>query len=42
MTNNFVFEKDLAVKRIHVLREFNAPIEKVWRAWTEPALLEKW
>ena len=42
MTNNFVFETDLAGKKIHVTREFNAPIEKVWRAWTEPALLEKW
>lgn len=42
MTNNFVFKTDLAAKKIHVTREFNAPIEKVWRAWTEPALLEKW
>jgi uncharacterized protein YndB with AHSA1/START domain len=42
MTNNFIFEKDLAAKKIHVVREFNAPIEKVWKAWTDPALLEKW
>ena len=42
MTNNFVFEKDLAAKKIHVVREFNAPIEKVWKAWTDPALAEKW
>lgn len=42
MTNNFVFEKDLTAKKIHVVREFNAPVEKVWKAWTEPALLEKW
>ena len=42
MTNNFVFEPDLAAKKIHMIREFNAPIEKVWRAFTEPALLEKW
>jgi uncharacterized protein YndB with AHSA1/START domain len=42
MTNNFVFEKDLAAKKIHVIREFNAPIEKVWKAWTEPDQLEKW
>ncbi|NCD70256.1 SRPBCC family protein [Mucilaginibacter agri] len=39
---NMIFEKDLAAKKIHVVREFNAPVEKVWRAWTEPALLEKW
>jgi len=42
MINNFVFEKDLAAKKIHVVREFNAPVEKVWKAWTDPALLEKW
>lgn len=42
MTNNFVFEPDVAAKKIHIVREFNAPVEKVWRAWTEPALIEKW
>src|ERR1700748_911459 len=42
MTNNFVFETDLAAKKIYITREFNAPVEKVWRAWTEPALIEKW
>ncbi|OUJ68989.1 SRPBCC family protein [Hymenobacter crusticola] len=42
MTTNFVFETDRGAKQIHVAREFNAPVEKVWRAWTEPALLEKW
>ncbi len=42
MTNNFVFEKDLTAKKIHVIREFNAPVEKVWKTWTEPDLLEKW
>jgi uncharacterized protein YndB with AHSA1/START domain len=42
MTNNFTFETDLAAKKIYVSREFNAPVEKVWRAWTEPALIDKW
>ncbi len=42
MTNNFVFETDLAAKKIHIVREFNAPIEKVWKAWTDPDLIEKW
>jgi uncharacterized protein YndB with AHSA1/START domain len=37
-----VFETDLAAKKIHVVREFNAPIEKVWKAFTDPDLLEKW
>jgi uncharacterized protein YndB with AHSA1/START domain len=42
MTNKFLFEPNLAAKKIHVVREFNAPIEKVWKAFTEPDLLEKW
>jgi uncharacterized protein YndB with AHSA1/START domain len=42
MTNNFVFETDPAAKTIRVTREFNSTVEKVWRAWTEPVLLEKW
>jgi len=42
MTNNFVFETDLSAKKIYITREFDAPVEKVWRAWTEPDLIEKW
>ena len=42
MTNNFVFETDLVANKIHVAREFNAPVELVWKAWTDPALLDKW
>jgi uncharacterized protein YndB with AHSA1/START domain len=42
MTNNFVFEADLAAKKIHIVRDFNAPVEKVWKAFTDAALLEKW
>lgn len=42
MSNNFVFEPDLAAKKIHISREFNAPIEKVWKAHTDPDLLDKW
>ena len=42
MTNNFVFEPDLAAKTIHIVREFNAPVEKVWKAFTDPDLLVKW
>ncbi len=41
MTNNFVFEKDLSAKKIHVVREFNAPVEKVWKAWTDSLPLLK-
>jgi len=42
MINNFVFEPDMAAKKITVTREFNAPVEKVWKAWTEAELLDKW
>ncbi len=42
MTNSFVFEPNLAAKKIHIAREFNAPIEKVWKAFTDPDVLEKW
>jgi uncharacterized protein YndB with AHSA1/START domain len=42
MTNNFVFEADLDAKKIHITREFNAPVEKVWKAWTIPSLLDQW
>lgn len=36
------FEKDLDNKRIAVTRHFNAPVEDVWRAWTEAELLDQW
>ncbi|HTD39804.1 MAG TPA: SRPBCC domain-containing protein [Mucilaginibacter sp.] len=42
MTNNFAFETDSAAKKIHIIREFNAPIEKIWKAWTDPEILDKW
>lgn len=42
MTNNFEFEADMAAKKIHVSREFNATIDKVWKAFTDANVLEKW
>jgi uncharacterized protein YndB with AHSA1/START domain len=42
MINNAVFTKDMAAKKLHVIREFNAPVEKIWKAWITPELLEKW
>ena len=42
MTNNFVFEPNLAAKEIYISCEFSAPVEKVWKAFTEPDLIEKW
>lgn len=34
--------KDLKEKSVLVSREFNAPLENVWRAYTEPELLDQW
>ncbi len=42
MPNNFIIEKYPGDKRIHIEREFNAPVGVVWKAWTDPAVLEKW
>lgn len=27
---------------IHIKREFNAHLQQVWQAWTDPELLDKW
>lgn len=34
--------KDLANKKLYVVRRFKAPAALVWRAWTESQLLEQW
>lgn len=34
--------KDPSGKKLIVTREFGAPVEKVWRAWTESSLLDQW
>lgn len=34
--------KDLKAKSILVARELNAPLAHVWRAYTEPQLLDRW
>lgn len=37
---NFVVDKDN--KKINVEREFNAPLDLVWSAWTESEILDQW
>jgi len=37
-----IYSKDLANKKINVVREFDAPVEVVWKAWTDPKILDKW
>jgi len=33
---------DLQNKKVTITREFDAPLENVWRAWTESDLLDQW
>src|ERR1700761_8173932 len=42
MTNNTSILKDLVNKKLHVTREFDAPIKNVWQCWTDKDLLDKW
>ena len=34
--------KDVAGKKIIVIREFDAPVEEVWKAWTDSTILDLW
>ncbi len=34
--------KDAASKKIIVVREFDAPLEEVWKAWTDSNMLDQW
>lgn len=36
------YTKDVANKKIQVVREFDAPVEKVFEAWTKKELLDQW
>jgi len=42
MTNKTEIIRDLSNRKLNVTRAFNAPVEKVWRAWTEAGQLDKW
>jgi uncharacterized protein YndB with AHSA1/START domain len=41
-TKETIYTKDASNKKITVVREFDAPPEKVWKAWTDSKLLEQW
>jgi uncharacterized protein YndB with AHSA1/START domain len=40
--NQTLFTKDPSNKKITVVREFDAPLKQVWKAWTESILLDAW
>lgn len=35
-------EKENSVKPVHIMRVFNLPVERLWRAWTDPISFKKW
>jgi uncharacterized protein YndB with AHSA1/START domain len=37
-----VFSKDLANRKLTVVRSFDAPLERVWSAWSESEILDQW
>ena len=42
MKREAVFSKDLQNKTITVVRDFNAPLDLVWKAWTDSDILDEW
>lgn len=36
------FSKDAINQRLQVIREFDAPLQQVWEAWTDSNILEQW
>ena len=41
-TKETMISEDLANNKLLVVREFDAPLEQVWKAWTESDLLDQW
>ncbi len=42
LTKETVYTEDVAGKKIKVVREFDAPVQKVWDYWTRKELLDQW
>ena len=42
MKKEAVFTKDLKTKQLTVVREFDAPPDLVWQAWTDSEMLDQW
>ena len=41
-TKETIYTKDQSNKKLSVVREFDAPLNRVWKAWTESQLLDQW
>lgn len=37
-----IFTRNLPEKKVNVVREFAGSLPQVWKAWTEPELLDQW
>ncbi|HKP32612.1 MAG TPA: SRPBCC domain-containing protein [Chitinophagaceae bacterium] len=37
-----VYTTDEQNNKVKVVREFDAPVEKVWKAWTDRSILDQW
>lgn len=37
-----IYEKDTSNKKMNITREFAAPLQQTWKAWTDPKLLDQW
>lgn len=37
-----IFTRNLTQKKVNVVREFAASLPQVWKAWTDPSLLDQW
>ena len=42
MSKQTVIKKDLTKKQLIATREFAAPIDLVWQAWTTPEIMDQW
>ena len=40
--NKTTLTKDPAKRKIFVVREFNAPLDQIWNAWTDSKILDSW
>ncbi len=41
-TKQTTISEDAVNKKLIVVREFDAPIEEVWKAWTDSTILDQW